>query len=96
LILAGEPFARFMQLSDWLYEETRQTHKISLGRLFELLHAGLTQALKVPEPDAGQQLWRDFQLTGIKKLPTFAAGRKRLRTSFDSDSTPQRQARHAQ
>jgi len=36
-IIEEQPFAHFMALTHWLYEETAQTHKISLKRLFELL-----------------------------------------------------------
>ena len=36
-LLGHSPFARFLSLSDWLYETTGQTHKIALPRLFRLL-----------------------------------------------------------
>ena len=34
LLLGDAPFARFLQLSDWLYARTQQTHRIALPRLF--------------------------------------------------------------
>lgn len=36
-ILSNSPFDHFLQLSDWLYAETDQTHKINLKRLYELV-----------------------------------------------------------
>jgi len=37
LLLGDEPFERFMQFSDWLFETTHQTHQINLDRLFKLI-----------------------------------------------------------
>jgi len=36
-ILNNAPFYNFLKLSDWLYDETQQTHKINLKRLYELV-----------------------------------------------------------
>ncbi len=65
VFLGNTPFTNFMELSDWLFAETTQTHQIALPRLFRLLHAF-----------PGSTAWRaelklDFDRTGIKK--TFAA-----------------------
>jgi hypothetical protein len=37
LILDDKPFARFMQLSDKLYDLAGQSYKIALRRLFEMV-----------------------------------------------------------
>ena len=37
LILGSSPFARFLALSDWLYEKTGATHQIALARLARLV-----------------------------------------------------------
>jgi radical SAM superfamily enzyme YgiQ (UPF0313 family) len=37
LVLAASPFARFLALSDWLYEKTDATHRIALDRLARLV-----------------------------------------------------------
>ena len=61
LLLGDSPFANFMALTDWLFAETGQTHRIALPRLFGLLYRfgikidGLTTALEA-----------DFALSGIK------------------------------
>jgi len=36
-ILNDKPFSNFLKLTDWLYQETKQTHKINLKRLYELV-----------------------------------------------------------
>lgn len=71
LILEGDAFSRFLQLSDWIFAETAQTHKFALARLFDLLFIGLTEQLQVEDTVARHRLWQDFQQTGIKKTPAF-------------------------
>lgn len=56
-ILGDRPFANFMALSDWLFETTKQTHKIALPRLFKFL---------VEYSHELERLEMDFNLTGIK------------------------------
>ena len=49
LICGGpDPFCDFLNLSDWLYARTRQTHAISRSNLRELLRAYLTEVIKHP------------------------------------------------
>jgi radical SAM superfamily enzyme YgiQ (UPF0313 family) len=61
LLLGETPFDNFMALTNWLFAETGQTHRIALPRLFGLLYRfgikidGLTTALEA-----------DFALSGIK------------------------------
>jgi len=71
MLLADNPFERFMRFSDWLFQTTQQTHKISLPRLFELLYQGLTDALQIPHHVVCDALWLDFQRSGLKGLPSF-------------------------
>jgi len=71
ILLADNPFERFMRFSDWLFQTTQQTHKISLPRLFELLYQGLIEVLDIPLHLAGDLLWRDFQGSGLKGRPSF-------------------------
>ena len=61
LILEGDPFGRFLQLSDWLFETTGQTHKIKLNRLFRLLYDGMIQRLSITPEATLQVLHRDFK-----------------------------------
>ncbi|MEI7481219.1 MAG: DUF4080 domain-containing protein [Elusimicrobiota bacterium] len=52
-------FNNFMDLSDWLYAQTRQTHAISRSRLRELLRTYLTEVLKRPASPVNAAAERD-------------------------------------
>lgn len=67
LLMQPLPFARFMQLSDWLYRQTQQTHKISLQRLFGLLARYPATELEMSEWQAA--LSEDIRLSGLKIHP---------------------------
>ncbi|MCB1918884.1 MAG: DUF4080 domain-containing protein [Candidatus Competibacteraceae bacterium] len=71
LLLADAPFQRFMALSDWLFATTGQTHELALGRLFDLLYQGLTEALEIDAARARQALAADYQVSGAKGCPAF-------------------------
>ena len=66
LIAGDAPFARFLQLADFIYAETGQTHKISLRNLFDLVWLGLTGPLAVETDTATQALSIDFAQAGQK------------------------------
>ncbi|MCP4982399.1 MAG: DUF4080 domain-containing protein, partial [Gammaproteobacteria bacterium] len=66
LVLAEQPFARFLELSDGLYELSGSTWKISLRRLFALLFTALTDQLQLAPGTVRQALDADFKLTGQK------------------------------
>jgi radical SAM superfamily enzyme YgiQ (UPF0313 family) len=97
-ILGELPFQRFMRLSDWLFATTRQTHKISLNRLFDLLHDGLIAELGMEAAATVQLLWQDYQRAGLKKAPHFMPDRKASPpippATNATPAIPQRQARH--
>jgi len=59
-MLDSAPFQHFMDLSDWLFKRTGQTHKIALPRLFKLLHDYSDQET------TRAALQKDFIKTGIK------------------------------
>lgn len=95
LILADSPFQRFMQLSDWLYQTTGQTHRIALLRLFDLVWQGLCEVLSVSVPVAEQALARDFENTGLKSVPQCLRGRiTRQRQARSPIKASLRQSRH--
>lgn len=71
LLLADRPFERFMALSQALFEDTGQTHKIALKRLFELVHRIGVETLGIDPAELGQTLWRDYQTAGLKGRPRF-------------------------
>ncbi|QEP45083.1 DUF4080 domain-containing protein [Ectothiorhodospiraceae bacterium BW-2] len=67
LFLQDNPFAQFLALSDWLYETTRQTHKITLLRQFELLWRYGEQVAIAPKR-LRQALAEDYRHSG-DRLP---------------------------
>jgi radical SAM superfamily enzyme YgiQ (UPF0313 family) len=83
MVLDDAPFANFMALSDWLYENTDATHRIALDRL-----AGLVTRWLVlqgwPEPEVRIAMAGDYAGKGRPAQP-------------DADTkkaAPQRQVRH--
>jgi radical SAM superfamily enzyme YgiQ (UPF0313 family) len=104
-MLGEQPFQRFMQLSDWLFNTSNQTHRISLNRLFDLIYDGLTQALGMSAAVAAALLWQDYQRAGLKKAPHFMPNngapppatslpQNRYSVPNEMGSMPQRQGRH--
>jgi radical SAM superfamily enzyme YgiQ (UPF0313 family) len=91
LILADAPFARFMDLSDWLYARTDATHRIALDRLAGLVAnwlvergADATQVREVMRTDyAGQNHNMHAQGKVAEKV-----------SATKAENLPQRQARH--
>jgi radical SAM superfamily enzyme YgiQ (UPF0313 family) len=80
LIRAGAgPFSNFLDLSDWLYAQTRQTHAISRSNLRELLRTYLTEVLKHPAELVNALTERDALRSHLKS----------------SNPGRQRQSRHA-
>ncbi|MDO6459742.1 DUF4080 domain-containing protein [Granulosicoccaceae sp. 1_MG-2023] len=70
LIAGDRPFARFLTLSDFIYETSGQTHKISLRNLFALVWQGLTGPLQVAPDVATAALAADFADAGQKGVFT--------------------------
>lgn len=82
VILADQPFMRFLQISDALYANAGSTWKIALKRLFELLYAAMIKVLQLPPATAEAVLREDYQRSGEKGWPDFLqadaeGGRKR-------------------
>jgi hypothetical protein len=70
LLLADNPFAHFWDLSQWLYNQSQQTHQIALPRLFLLIHQAGVELLKIPREKLEMALIEDYALTGQKgKIP---------------------------
>jgi len=65
LLLDGSPFRHFMQLTDWLFTETGQTHQIALARLFKLLYDFAGDNADNSE-DIVAALERDYEQSGLK------------------------------
>lgn len=74
LILADQPFERFLKLSDALYALTGSTWQIALKRLFELLYTVMTQSLQLSPDEVEARLRKDFLRSGEKSSPKFLLG----------------------
>lgn len=82
VLLGDTPFARFMALSDWLYEQTDATHRIAMERLASLVQ---------------QWLENDGHSTASAAalLASDYAGKSgKQRTAADTGATPARQSLH--
>ncbi len=66
LLLANDPFERFMRFSDLLFEHEQSTWKISLRRQFVLLYRIMTVLMKINEAVVFQSLQQDFDRSGEK------------------------------
>ena len=97
-LLAGAPFSRFMAFSDWLFARTGKTHEIALERLFEHVHAFMTEQLRLDEAVATAALTDDYVASGARGRLSFmaedAATMSRVRSA--SERTRLRQVRHLQ
>jgi tRNA A37 methylthiotransferase MiaB len=60
VVFGDSPFINFMQLSDNLYKTEGSSWKISLRRLFKLLHNQLVEVLGINESIAFEALEKDF------------------------------------
>ncbi|MDH4149923.1 MAG: DUF4080 domain-containing protein [Betaproteobacteria bacterium] len=92
LLLADQPFARFMRFTDWLYVHTGKTHEFALEKLCGYLHQFLTgngaAADAVAAAVAG-----DYEASGAKgRLPFMASGTRPERKAGLRGKL--RQARH--
>lgn len=99
IILKEDGFTRFLALSDYLFKTSKQTHKISLARLFDLIFYALIGVLEIKEDIAKRVLWHDYQTSGLKGQPVFASQEmikeQRFKLKKANSNMPSRQARHA-
>lgn len=89
LILADQPFARFLQFSDALYAMAGATWQIALKRLFEMSYKAMTETLRVPAADAEARVQQDYARSGEK-------GRLYLAPSTDATTKKSRVANKRQ
>ncbi len=94
LLLGEEPFARFWKLSEWLYAQAQQTHKIALPRLFVLVHEGGQSALHINRMELETALLEDYSRTGQKGAVPFLVDYQRNTTPDRNLSGNRRQLRH--
>lgn len=94
LLLGTSPFARFMCFSDWLYQHSQQTHKIALDKLFDYLHQGMTNVLKIAAEASLNSLVQDFEHSSLRRIPKCLQGRVLTKKLLNKPTAPKRQARH--
>jgi radical SAM superfamily enzyme YgiQ (UPF0313 family) len=82
LILAADPFGRFMALSDWIFAQTDATHRIALERLAALVTRWLIEQ--------GEE--RGLAETVVAS--DYAGQANRPRVAAGEQAAPQRQLRH--
>jgi len=71
LLLADDPFDRFMQSSNWLFTRTGQTHKIALPKLFTLIHQLMIEHFRCNNDEVQSALLDDFLHNKLKGRPNF-------------------------
>jgi len=69
IILGDKPFKRFLQLSDWIFQSTEQTSRISLSRLFQLVYLGAAELNLCTLNKLVHCLEFDYSGTGEKGRP---------------------------
>lgn len=70
-LLGDNPFFRFLELSDAIFQLSSATWKISLKRLFELLHVVAIESLEIPRDVIEQALMLDYKKAGLKGVSPF-------------------------
>ncbi len=94
LILSDSAFENFLAISDWIFEQTGQTHKISLDRLFILLYNGMQEALNLDSELITDTLLKDYHASGIKGDAKFLRGHDSNDNNVRKIRSSQRQMRH--
>ncbi|MGB1255347.1 MAG: DUF4080 domain-containing protein [Thiolinea sp.] len=95
LLLGDQPFQRFWQLSAMLYQQSQQTHKIALPRLFKLVHQIALEVLLIPQDALETAMVEDYGHTGQKGMIPFLPGQyQKNRARHSGDGRNQRQRRH--
>jgi hypothetical protein len=96
LLLDGEPYARFMRFSDWLYAATTKTHEIALERLFEHVYLFLTGELGISAAIASESLLADYEASGARGRLSFTPSNtpRGPRARSSTERAELRQARH--
>jgi radical SAM superfamily enzyme YgiQ (UPF0313 family) len=67
--LQESAFARFMELSEWLYAQAGRKHGIALRELLELMFRYLAECRRIDPAAVARALWRDYQRGGRSDLP---------------------------
>ena len=86
-----------MAISNWIFDETGQTHKINLKRLYELISQSVVALFPEQHEVVLPQLERDYTASGLKSvfntLNLYAA---QVKDSTKPSKLLQRQKQHMQ
>ena len=93
-LLGSNPFENFLSLSNWLYSETQQTHKLALPRLFKLLFNFLTNELKRDKQETIDFLLLDYEAAGFSGQPSFLLNEEVKMVKPAKRRSESRQKRH--
>ena len=96
LLLGEHAFAAFLEFSDWLFQQSGQTHGIAHERLVNLLHRYFVDVRAAQAEHASATLIADYVESGARSKLDFVDVSKLLRAPRErqAGATPQRQARH--
>lgn len=94
-MLDGNPFDNFLAISNWIFDQTGQTHQINLKRLFELI----SQAIEALFPKKHQAVIMEMEkdhaaskLKGYFEHLKLHAGKEKVKSA--PKKVTQRQQRH--
>jgi len=96
-LLEEHPFEHFMAITNWLFEETGQTHKINLKRLYELMSQAVEALFPEKHTTVLPYIEQDYTGSGLKSIFTtlnLYAGQKKV--SNKPSKLLQRQKQHMQ
>ena len=92
LLLATQPYQRFMQFSDWLYGCTGKTHQFALEKLCGFIYIFLTTVVGIEAELVSAAVCADYEASGAKgRLPFMSVG---VRPERAAGRAKLRQARH--
>ena len=93
-LLGSNPFENFLALSNWLYKETQQTHKLALPRLFKLLYKFMTIELNLNNEKTTEYLLKDYTASGFSGKATFMLNEENKVSKTPTRRSESRQKRH--
>lgn len=76
LLMGEAPFERFDLLAQSLFKRTKQTHKISLLRLYDFVYDIAFEDLSVDKNELIEAINTDFRASGLKSIPKCLVGTK--------------------
>jgi len=97
-LLADKPFDNFMAISNWIFDETGQTHKINLKRLYELISQAVVALFPEQHEVVLPQLERDYTASGLKSIFSTLNiyGTQQKKQASGTSKLLQRQKQHMQ